>query len=316
MASIHIITNPRSGKNRKHPTRFDQMHQRALAHAHPDNTLTVHKPETLDALHQVVENIRAQNGDILCIHGGDGTVHQVMTALWRVYGRHTPYPTVALLKGGTMNNIARNVGVPLFSSAEQLLLTIAQNNPIKTSTHHPIVVDNDQSGFIYGSVALAPFMDAYEDGPEPPSPWKGFKLFVQTIVSVIFGTAFSQQILAAVTMGIHFDKHIESPKDYTMLGISSVADVGFYFRPFYKTINNPHTLQCLAMNCSPMHIVWSIPNIWLARPTNSNRIIDRTATQIHMEYTNPQRYTIDGDIYTSQLSQTIELGPEITFLHT
>ena len=36
-----------------------------------------------------------------------------------------PYPTIALLKGGTMNNIARNIGVGFWTSAESLLKTIA-----------------------------------------------------------------------------------------------------------------------------------------------------------------------------------------------
>lgn len=287
----------------------------ARAVCHPDNTIIVHKPDGLEALHIVINEIHAESGDIVCIHGGDGTVHQVMTALWRVYQTHTPYPKVAILKGGTMNNIARNVGVSFWSNAKELLMAIAQNAPLQSSIHHPIVVDNTQSGFIYGNVALAPFLDKYETGPEPPSPWKGFKMFLQTVFSVIFGTQYSQEVLAPATFSMQIDSTEIPPKQYTMLGISSLADVGFYFRPFYRTLTESNTLQCIAMNCSPMHIVWSIPNIWLARPTNSPKIVDQTGQHIQMEYTEPLRYTIDGDVYTSGLTQTIALGPAISFLH-
>ena len=315
MPTIHIITNPRSGRNLKKPHYFEHLYQLAQRSRHPDNHLFLYKPNGLEALQEVINKVHAHSGDVLCIHGGDGTVHQVMTALWRTYGTHTSYPKIAILKGGTMNNIARNVGVTLWSTDKQLLMAIAQNQPAQTSIHHPIVVDESQSGFIYGSVALAPFMDVYETGPERPSPWKGFKMFIRTIFSVIFNTQYSQDILAPVTFRMHFDQDVIEPQAYTMLGISSIADVGFYFRPFYKTLQQPNILQCLAMNCSPMHIVWSVPKLALARPTNSPKIIDRTGQRIQMEYTEPLRYTIDGDVYTSGLTQTIALGPAISFLH-
>ena len=135
-----------------------------------------------------------------------------MTALWRRYGNHTTYPKVAILKGGTMNNIARNVGVSFWSNATQLLMAIVQDTPLQTSIHHPIVVDGHQSGFIYGSVALAPFMDLYDTGSERPSPWKGFKMFVQTVFSVIFNTEFSRKLLAPVTFQMTIDQDTIPPQ--------------------------------------------------------------------------------------------------------
>lgn len=315
MPTIHIITNPLSGKNIKKPHYFDHLYQLAEQFRHPDHHLFLHKPKDLESLQVVINNIHAQSGDILCIHGGDGTIHQVMTALWRAYGTHTPYPKIALLKGGTMNNIARNVGVTFWSNAKQLLMALAENQPVHTSIHHPIVVDESQSGFIYGSVALAPFMDVYETGPERPSPWKGFKMFLRTLLSVIFNTKYSQDILTPKTLGLQFDQEHITAQPYTMLGVSSIADVGFYFRPFYQTLRKSDVLQCLAMTCSAMHIVWNVPKLALGLPTNSPSIIDRTGKHIVMEYTEPLRYTIDGDLYTSGLTQTITLGPPISFLH-
>ena len=85
----------------------------AKEHCAPENTLTTHQPHGLDALLESVQSMKESGADILCIDGGDGTIHQAFTALWKVYGMDTPYPTIALLKGGTMNNIARNVGVKL-----------------------------------------------------------------------------------------------------------------------------------------------------------------------------------------------------------
>ena len=168
MSNIHILTNPLSGKNRKQPTRFDKMMSVAKEHCAPENTLTTHQPHGLDALLESVQSMKESGADILCIDGGDGTIHQAFTALWKVYGMDTPYPTIALLKGGTMNNIARNVGVGFWTTAESLLKTIAAGGKLHIVLQHPLVLSNDsgdeRSGFIYGNVALAPFMAAYYEG--------------------------------------------------------------------------------------------------------------------------------------------------------
>ena len=86
MSNIHILTNPLSGKNRKHPTRFDKMMSVANQHCAPENTLTTHQPHGLDALLESVQSMKESGADILCIDGGDGTIHQTFTALWKVYG--------------------------------------------------------------------------------------------------------------------------------------------------------------------------------------------------------------------------------------
>ena len=314
MANIHIITNPLSGHNRKHPTRFDAMLVKATQKCHPNNSITVHKPRGLDVLLETVQQIYREQGDILCIHGGDGTVHQAFTALWQVYGTHTPYPQIAILKGGTMNNIARNVGVGFWSTASQLLEAITSQQNLSTCIRHPLVVNDTRSGFIYGNVALAPFLQDYYTG-SPPSPAKGFWMFCKTVFSAIFNTAYAQRILAPTPFQMVIDDQ-PLPKDaYTMLGLSTVADLGFYFRPFYNTLQDPTSLQVIAMTCSPLNIVKVLPHLWFAKPTRKPYITDKIGKKVHFLYDTPQVSTMDGDVYPPQNEETICVGPAVTFLH-
>lgn len=318
MSNIHILTNPLSGKNRKQPTRFDKMMSVAKEHCAPENTLTTHQPHGLDALLVSIQSIKDDGADILCIDGGDGTIHQAFTALWKVYGMHTPYPVIALLKGGTMNNIARNVGVGLWTTAESLLKTIAGSGEVRIVLRHPLVLSNDsgdeRSGFIYGNVALAPFMAAYYEG-SPPSPLKGFLMFCRVTLSSIFGGTYAKKFLAPVAMEVEVDgKHLPA-EDYTLTGVSTVADVGFYCRPFYHTLKRNNILQMLGMTCSPIHIVKVIPQLWFAKPTQKSYIKDSVGSEIRFQYSEPHISTIDGDVYPPQKVDTIRVGPPVHFLH-
>ncbi len=314
MQKIHVLTNPLSGKNRKRPSMFDNMMLDATKQSAPHIELTVHKPRGLDALLESIQTVYDKRADVLCIHGGDGTVHQTFTALWKVYGEHTPYPHIAILKGGTMNNIARNVGVSFWSSAQSLLRDLVSDKPMQVCTRHPLIIDESQSGFIYGNAALAPFLEDYYTG-RPPSPAKGFWMFCKTTWSAIFNTAYSQRILKPVPMNISIDGESVPNNAYTMLGLSTVADLGFYFRPFYNTFVDPSSLQLIAMTCSPLHIVKVLPQLWLAKPTRKNYILDRVGKEIHFEYDSPQVITIDGDVYPPKSSETIRVGPAVQFLH-
>jgi hypothetical protein len=122
-------------------------------------------------------------------------------------------------------------------------------------------------------------------------------------------------MLAPVSMRVFIDGTELDQTEFTMLGLSTVADVGFYFRPFYKTLSNPSVFQILGTTCPPLNIVKVIPQLWLAKPTKKPYIVDRIGTEIRFEYSIPQMSTIDGDIYPAKSDETIRVGPPVRFLH-
>ena len=318
MSNIHILTNPLSGKNRKQPTRFDTMMSVAKRNCASEHTLTAHQPQGLDALLESVHTIKTSGADILCIDGGDGTIHQVFTALWTVYGDHTAYPKIVFLKGGTMNNIARNLGVPFSSTATSFLQRLVSNAPLQSTVRHPLILRSDtgkeRSGFIYGNAALAPFMQDYYEGA-PPSPLKGFLMFCRVTLSSLFGGPYSQRIMPLVEMQVYVDGTRLDEHLFTLMGVSTVADVGFYCRPFYHTLTRNNMLHMLGMTCSPLHIAKVIPQLWLAKPTRKPYIKDIVSTEIRFEYAKPHISTIDGDMIPASTVDTVRVGPPVQFIH-
>ena len=146
----------------------------------------------------------------------------------------------------------------------------------------PLVVDNDLSGFIFGNVAVGPFMHEYDTGPETPSPWKGFRMFGQVVISAIFGTSYSKKFIAPVPLKLNIDDNHRPLQEYTMLGISTLADVGFYCKPFHAAVHHNDKLHILAMQCPPIYIILSVPKLWTARPTRKSYILDQIGETITM----------------------------------
>lgn len=113
MGGIAVISNPRSGVNRRNPELLKR-----LAYVLGDKGELAQPPD-LDHLEETVRSLRERDIDILCVNGGDGTLHKVLSALVRVYGdglsgealTRVRLPYIAILKAGTVNTISRNIGL-------------------------------------------------------------------------------------------------------------------------------------------------------------------------------------------------------------
>ena len=112
---LRVISNPNSGRNRKNPKKIERL-KKILGDAGE-----IRLPTSLEQLHQEIVAFRKEQGKILCINGGDGTIHQCLSALVKVYGNEQK-PLIGILQGGTINNIPRNLG--LCSNGEKMLKQI------------------------------------------------------------------------------------------------------------------------------------------------------------------------------------------------
>ena len=101
---IGVISNPLSGGNRKGLQPVERMladHRQAL------HRRAVH-PQQVEA---AIRDFAGQGVDLVAVNGGDGTVHAVLTALFTTeWPGQVPF--LALLRAGTANMIARDVGLP------------------------------------------------------------------------------------------------------------------------------------------------------------------------------------------------------------
>ena len=104
MKKIGVIINPHAKiirKKKKHLELYKKLHG-----DHVDINIT----ETLDDIVRVMNRFKEENISYLAIVGGDGSIHNVITKALNVYSPGN-VPDIVILKGGTMNNIARSLGL-------------------------------------------------------------------------------------------------------------------------------------------------------------------------------------------------------------
>jgi hypothetical protein len=131
-----VITNPHSARNRRHAARVSRLLDDAVIHRVCDSVADIPG---------VLEEFTAANVDVIGINGGDGTIHQVITALGRSR-TSAELPMLALLPGGTTNMSARDLnGGPL--SLERALEAFVESvRHARAPTLREIIRVSDDSG--------------------------------------------------------------------------------------------------------------------------------------------------------------------------
>ena len=120
MPGIGVILNPKSRRNLRDPGARER-----LARCVGDRGV-VREARSLDELSVIAAEYRKRGIDILAISGGDGTNTVTLTGFLAEYGDE-PLPTLALLRGGTMNTVASSIGVQRGSPEELLARVVAHH---------------------------------------------------------------------------------------------------------------------------------------------------------------------------------------------
>mgnify|MGYP007045316953 CR=1 FL=1 len=101
---------------------------------------------------------------------------------------------------------------------------------------------------------------------------------------------------------------------FTTLGVATVADLGFGFRPFYAAPSHPGHLQLIGIGCTPFQFAAAVPTIRLARPIQREDVVDQLAKTVKMRFAEPLGYPLDGDLSPPRQSITLRAGPAIRFV--
>jgi len=154
---IGLIASRLSRGNRKDPSLFRRLAALAGGNAIPR---FVGSQEELDA---AAAEFKAAGVDLVAVAGGDGTNGRVIGALRGPYG-DAAMPTVAFLRGGTMNTVANGIGVPRRSPEALLRRVVAAHASGKV----PITVARTLD-----VRAVKPAFDAEDEPSGQPSIFPG-----------------------------------------------------------------------------------------------------------------------------------------------
>lgn len=144
---IGILSNPRSHRNRVRPA--------TLPFDRPGFDAMVRSPRKLPDLSRALLDFAEAGIELLVVDGGDGTVRDVLTCAYPIFGANMPL--LAVVPSGKTNALALDLGLPTDWTIVDAI-EAAQRGTVKT--RRPVDIlrggssDPDLRGFLFGAGAF------------------------------------------------------------------------------------------------------------------------------------------------------------------
>lgn len=304
---IAVFSNRRSRQNRLRPELLLGLKRTYGGRA------DFFEPEDMAALRRDARQTLEAGYQYLAINGGDGTTHQVLTAFEEVRG-DLPFPRVALLRGGTMNNVTdsfRIRGTPK-SILGRLCETVRSGSEPALARRCALAVSDGSRrrlGFIFGTGLMASFLKAYYAQGET-SPLTAAWMAARLCASVAVQGELYQQLSGKIRHTLHVDGKLWLDKDLICIMCATTEEIGLRLAPFSSAGRHTDRFSAIAVEGPMMAIVTALPAIWRAEAMTMRGFEEQLPTQLDITLPGNFDYTIDGDLYEAA-KLSLSLGPEL-----
>ncbi|MCX8072618.1 MAG: diacylglycerol kinase family protein [Candidatus Binatia bacterium] len=309
MAGIGVIVNPHAGRNqawREVAERLDEAVQ---------GKGFVLVPHTLEALQDAAIRCAQEKVDIVAICGGDGSFFRGLSALARVYGAQQ-LPLFLPLRGGSMNTIARSVGVRRGTPPKVLAHVVeayASGRPLRTTERQLLRIHEDHYGFMVGCGVIVNFLQVYyggkRRGPQAAALW-----LARVIGSGLVGGELARRILQGFRADVVCDGERVPHRNYNVLYASTITDIGLGFVATYLATRKAGYFHLLAGQVRASHVISRLHRLRAGCPMNIPELYDNIAQDVRVEFEWPTHYTIDGDILEAASQLRLRAGPRLTIV--
>ena len=311
---IGIIVNPKSGRNKKGDCGPEEL-GRVLA-----GDAIIRQTATLEETRQALREFRDKGIDLLCVSGGDGTMHLTLTeAILFAREENWELPLFYPLRGGVMNSVTNELsglkGNPV-SQCKKLLPVYRRIKEGETPgiNLQPILrIEDPESprgeiyAFIFTGGMLYRGFEAYYTGA-PPTPMKAFTMACRIIHGVAVKNhwaAFSPEKVSADGRPLSYDGIL-----FTVA--ATIRKLTLWFSPFAPA---PLSGNFYAYICalSPGETIRHIYAYSLGKRTHE-RLFNQTARELVIE--GVKGYVVDGEIYRRENGYSIRIssGPTLRVL--
>ncbi len=267
---------------------------------------------SFEELDKSLRQFRKAEYPYIGILGGDGTIHQVLIRMIKIYGEKK-LPKIVLLKGGTMDNIARSIrlrgkGVDIL---KRLVRTLQQGSEPEIVVRDSIKI-GDRFCSLFGIGAVINFLKEAYSGKE-----KGLKQNLKVAAKTV-GQAIWEPETGSMFKGIEAEVTVNGQpvgfSNITAILAATVKGVGLGFNPLSKALTLPGTFHALIFGINGRQIVSHVlhlKNGWEIRhPLVHDVIAEKITIRSRAEFT----YTMDGDLYESKGRLVLSMGPSIRYV--
>lgn len=307
MPGIGIIANPHSQLNKRSPAGLGVL--QSIAGQKGIFTIT----RDLDHLDETLKSYRDQRIELLAINGGDGTISQAITRMIAIYGKRK-LPKLAVLRGGTMNLVAAQLGVE--GTPTDILKTII-DRPV--GDHEVEELDtlkiNDVYGFLYADQSSTAILEEFyrKKSGHLGAAWLAARL----TTSFIRGGRLYSSLVKSSSLKARFkpsDRDFQSEVLGCFAGTINKFPLAIPFLPLAR--RQPRHFQAMAVTCRSDRLLWYMPALMLLQKEGKSfGKVSVCCKEATLEYEGEVQYTIDGEIYSEPSGRLhIESGPALRFI--
>jgi diacylglycerol kinase family enzyme len=308
-----VLSNPKSRRNRRNPALIERL--RALLRPLGERARLL-VPASPEELRHAVAEAKDHGTELLALNGGDGTNHVTLTAFLRAWGEDA-LPAVALLRGGTMNTVARGLGIRSGNPStllEKLLRRLERGERPAGDERSLLRIETQeegaQYGFIFGNGLTASFLDVYYEYSEP-SPWVAAKVTARAVGAALFGGPLRKRLFDPVDVDVTLDGQPVEQRRYLAWGCATVPEIGLSLKPWYRAGERPGTFHALGLPPRALPIVRALPRIWRGLPSDLPDCVDALASELRIESERPLGWIVDGDYHRPAQSVRVSAGPRL-----
>jgi diacylglycerol kinase family enzyme len=272
----------------------------------------VSAPQNIEELNNIAVQYKTEKIDYICIGGGDGTIHLAVSELIKVYFPEK-IPPVLLLKGGTMNNIARSIkNKGEGSIILKRFIKKIENNLITETEERLTIKVNNKFCFLFGTGFATNFLEKVYSGTE-----KGMLRNLQVgfmAIKEIFKKVDNCEIFKLTEQAIFIDdkKILINPVSGILAG--TVEHIGMGFSPLKEAVRDDGSFQVIIIGLPAAKIILILNKIRTGKKVKSPKYSNLTGKSILIKQKGIFTYTMDGEIYTAENELKITTGPMVRFL--
>lgn len=300
---ISVIINPNAKKFRTGRASLDSYMKLE------SDSVRIYTPGTIIELDKQSKELSQHRPDYICIAGGDGTLHVVLSSLINSF-LPASLPPVLILKEGTMDNVARTIqlkgrGPQLL---KRLIQTINNNKEIELHGRSTMKI-NDKYCFLFGTGFVTNFLVKAYSGKE-----KGFIRNIQVALMCVSEALTGRkdgEIFREMNGEIFIDGRKIKINPVQGLLAGSVEHIGMGFSPLPEASKKAGSFQVIVLGMQPPSILLYLNKLRTGKNINSAGYLNCHAHEIILRYNAEYDYTMDGDLYRSSGELKVELGPVI-----
>lgn len=319
MLRLGIISNPFAKLNKNHPEHNTQMWY-TLA-----NEGLYKVTYSLRELEKVCEEYCARKINFIGIVGGDGSVGLVLSHIFKAYKKEPCLPKILLLKGGTINFLASNLGIhtSALSCLNDTLFFIKKNLSLYETPLRTIEV-NDRMGFIFAGGIATGFLEEFY---KKKSNSLGAALTLGKCLADgllggklngIFKKIVQQKEFTISTTPSPLWSHKDLPNNeelYTLVFASTVPKLPLNLNLFRKLSFQSKSAEILVITETGLALMKGVLSLFAGNDITMNPGVDSVLFEnAVIQAQSRLAYSLDGDLcYAEDGKIDMKLGPVFVF---